>query len=99
MHIIPVLHTLYYAVIQVRHTCVAAADSLIVTSVLLFCNFCAHLPVRCHDSCQPLPDCVRVFDEAADLTITSLHCGPEHSEEHQDGNDHTRYYTSMQSTE
>lgn len=50
-------------------------------------------PVRFHDSHQPLPERARVFDENADVTAALLCSGPEHSEEHQDGNDHTRLTT------
>lgn len=57
---------------------------------LLFC-----VPVRCHDSKQTLSESLRVFDEIADLTVALHCCGPEHSEEHQDGTDYPRFYASV----
>lgn len=53
---------------------------------------CVIFPVRCHDPLQPLPDSVWAFDKPANITKALLCCGPEHSEEDQDGDDHTRCY-------
>lgn len=36
-----------------------------------------------------------MFDEIADLTVALHCCGPEHSEEHQDGTDYPRFYASV----
>lgn len=36
-----------------------------------------------------------MFDQTVDFTDALLHRGPEHSEEHQDGDDHTRSDASI----
>lgn len=93
-HVIPVLHTLYYVVIQVRLACGNLAENF---HRVYYCRptntlTCVIFPVRCHDPLQPLPDSVWAFDKTANITKALLCCGPEHPEEHQDGDDYTRCY-------